>query len=155
MATTIITIFYIILIVALIFTRKLSSPLFDAFISIVFIAFAVWSFFAYQDSLDDPLRGLGNIIYLIAISIVALLIVVGIAFIQKRWFLTTPVVLLALFWAVSFLFESYRNSQKITNNNFADNFPQITQAIAKGDTVLFNKVVSKNKENFQNIVSLR
>lgn len=94
MATTIITIFYIILIVALIFTRKLSSPLFDAFISIVFIAFAVWSFFAYQDSLDDPLRGLGNIIYLIAISIVALLIVVGIAFIQKRWFLTTPVVLL-------------------------------------------------------------
>jgi hypothetical protein len=67
---------------------------------VIFFAFAVYSFFAYQNSVDDRLRELGNIIYIITISLLALLVLIGIAVIQKRWFLITPAILLALFWFV-------------------------------------------------------
>jgi hypothetical protein len=139
---------------ALIFTRKFSSPLFDIVIAVVFFAIAFWSFFLYQDSVDDGLKALGSIIYLIAISVATLLILVIIAVVQKRWFLTAPVILLALIWLVGVLLDGYRNSNKITHQNFAKNFPQIIQAVDNGDTAMFNYVVSQNKENFENIPNI-
>lgn len=154
MNTIIITIIYILLIIGLIYSNKLSSNSLDIIFSMVFFGFAFWSFFLYQDSVDDGLRELGSIIYLMTISIIILLILVVIAVIQKRWFLTAPIIFIGLIWLAETLLYNYKKSNNITYQNFATKFPQIIDAVDNGNTTKFNDIILKNKENFENIPNI-
>jgi hypothetical protein len=70
---------------------------------------------------------------------------------KKRWFLTTPIILLTIFWLSAFAFKEYKNSQKITSKNFHIKLPKIYQAIETNNLVEFKKQIELNKQKLKSI----
>jgi hypothetical protein len=149
--TVILTIMYVAIVFAIYYFDKISSNIVDTTISLVFVGVAVSSYFIYVASLKNTMISLGSIIYLIAVIVVAFLVLFVIAYIQKRWFLTTPIILLTIFWLSAFAFKEYKNSQKITSKNFHIKLPKIYQAIETNNLVEFKKQIELNKQKLKSI----
>ena len=152
MMFTLFTILQILLLVAIYFSKKITGVYwFDIIVSIVFVGISIWLFILYDNSLDNKLNSLGGALYLIAAIGVSLLILLIIAFIQSRWFLTTPIILLFVFWLGTLLFGYYQKTQNITYDNFSEKYPKIQQAVATNNLELFDSEIKLHKTKLKEV----